>query len=90
MLQSGALAKLVMDEGLQQQMEGQAQEAAANAGANVQNRMEPTVSTEGRLAAQEMENISGQTGSLSVPRDTMENAMNTAMPSRGFPSNRRT
>jgi hypothetical protein len=90
LLQSGALAQLVMDEGLQEQMAGQAQEASTNAAATVQNRMEPTVSMEGHLAAQEMENISGQTGSLTVPRDTMENAMNTAMPSRGFPANRRT
>ena len=90
LLQSGALAQLVMDEGLQEQMAGQAEEAASSAAATVQNRMEPTVSMEGHLAAQEMENISGQTGSLTVPRNTMENAMNTAMPSRGFPANRRT
>ncbi len=92
LLQSGALAQLVMSEGMQEQMAGQAQEGMANAEAGIQQRMDETISTEGRLAAQEMENISGQTGSLTVPREIMEQGMNSAarMPSRGFPANRRT
>jgi hypothetical protein len=78
MLQSGALSQIVMDDAMKAQMQQQAE--GAMQGAQEQMGLPPsdTVSVEGRLAAQEMEAISGRPGSLTPPRAMMERGMDTA------------
>jgi hypothetical protein len=93
MLKSGALSQVVMDESMQEQMQQRAQQAQqgaqqamGQAGGNAGPGGTPTndtISVGGRLAAQEMEKISGAPGSLTPPRDTMARAMDTATKSGG-------
>ena len=80
LLQSGALANIVMDEAMKAQMTQQGQEAMQGASQTMRNRASDTIPMEGRLAAQEMEAISGREGSLTVPREIMERGMANARP----------
>ena len=93
MLKSGALSQIVMDESMQAQLKQQAQQAQQGVQETLQQTKGPsgpggtptndTISVGGRLAAQEMERISGAPGSLTPPRDTMARAMDTATKSGG-------
>lgn len=78
MLQSGALSQIVMDDAMKAQMQQQAEGAMQGAQETMGLPPSDTVSVEGRLAAQEMEAISGRPGSLTPPRAMMERGMDTA------------
>jgi hypothetical protein len=78
MLQSGALSQIVMDDAMKAQMQQQAEGAMGAAQETMGLPPSDTVSVEGRLAAQEMENISGRPGSLTPPRAMMERGMDTS------------
>ena len=78
LLQSGALSQIVMDEAMQAQLAQQSEQAAQGAQQSVGLPPSDTVSTEGRLAAQEMEGISGTPGSLTPPREMMARGMDTS------------
>ena len=58
----------------------QGEQAAQGAEQTMRNRANDTMPMEGRLAAQEMEAISGREGSLTVPREIMERGMANARP----------
>jgi hypothetical protein len=78
MLQSGALSQIVMDDAMKAQMQQQAEGAVQGAQETMGLPPSDTVSVEGRLAAQEMEGISGRPGSLTPPREMMERGMDTS------------
>ena len=78
LLQSGALSQIVMDEAMQAQLAQQGEQAMQGAQQSVGLPPSDTISTEGRLAAQEMEGISGTPGSLTPPREMMARGMDTA------------
>ena len=78
LLQSGALAQSVMDEARQAQLAQQGEQAVQGAQQSVGLPPSDTISGEGRLAAQEMEAISGTPGSLTPPREMMARGMDTA------------
>ena len=78
LLQSGALSQIVMDEAMQAQLAQQGEQAMEGAKQTVGLPPSDTVSTEGRLAAQEMEGISGTPGSLTPPREMMARGMDTS------------
>jgi len=67
-----------MDEAMQAQLAQQGEQAAQGAQQSVGLPPSDTVSTEGRLAAQEMEGISGTPGSLTPPREMMARGMDTS------------
>ena len=71
---------------MKEQLAEKGAEAAQGAAQTMRNRPNDTISLEGRLAAQEMEQISGREGSLTVPREIMERGMDNVRPSRtGIP-----
>ena len=78
LLQSGALSQIVMDEAMQAQLAQQGEQAVQGAQQSVGLPPSDTISGEGRLAAQEMEAISGTPGSLTPPREMMARGMDTA------------
>ena len=80
LLQSGALSNVVMDEAMQAQLQQQGEQATQGAQQTIQQGAPPsdTISMAGRLAASEMEQISGTPGSLSAPREMMARGMDTA------------
>ena len=80
LLQSGALSNVVMDEAMQAQLQQQGEQATQGAQETMQQGAPPsdTISMAGRLAASEMEQISGTPGSLSAPREMMARGMDTA------------
>ena len=80
LLQSGALSNVVMDEAMQAQLQQQGEQATQGAQQTIQQGAPPsdTISMAGRLAASEMEQISGTPGSLTPPREMMARGMDTA------------
>ena len=80
LLQSGALSNVVMDEAMQAQLQQQGEQATQGAQETMQQGAPPsdTISMAGRLAASEMEQISGTPGSLTAPREMMARGMDTA------------
>ena len=80
LLQSGALSNVVMDEAMQAQLQQQGEQATQGAQETMQQGApaSDTISIAGRLAASEMEQISGTPGSLTPPREMMARGMDTA------------
>jgi hypothetical protein len=80
LLKTGSLSQIVMDEAMQAQIQEKAEGAAQNAQKTLQGGAPPsdTISVGGRLAAQEMERISGTPGAMTPPREMMARGMDTA------------